>query len=186
MISASPFSLTSGHGRIVGTVVHEWLQTIADDGLEDWPVSRLDTVGARIRRQLNASGVADVSVEELSSKVLKCLANTLVSDRGRWLLSSYPEQANELALNGLIDGQIVHAVVDRTFVDQSGVRWVVDYKTSSCPDNTPLDRFLDQEADRYRSQLKLYATLLLSLDTVTKLSCGLFFPMHDSWIEVKV
>ncbi|MBE0500990.1 MAG: UvrD-helicase domain-containing protein, partial [Desulfuromonadales bacterium] len=160
VFSGSPFSLSSGHGRIVGTVVHEWLQTIADQGLDAWPVNRLDTIQDRIGRQLNRLGVADVSVAALVLKVLKCLRNTISSETGRWLLSSYPEQANELALNGVVDGQIVHAVVDRTFVDLSGARWIIDYKTSVLPDKLPLERFLADEAMKYQQQLNIYSLLL--------------------------
>jgi ATP-dependent exoDNAse (exonuclease V) beta subunit len=182
----SLFSLSSGHGRFVGTVVHEWLQRIADEGLDCWSVERLATVRDQIGWQLNALGVAEVSVEELVVNILKCLTNTLSSDKGRWLLSTYLEQANELALNGVVDGQIVHAVIDRTFVDEEGVRWVVDYKTSRCPDNYPLNRFLDQEVQRYQPQLQLYATLLQAMNSGEELRCGLYFPMNDSWVEVNI
>ncbi len=186
VFSGSPFSLPSGHGRIVGTVVHEWLQTIAEEGLHSWPPSRLDTIQSRIGRQLNSLGVAEVSVELLIDKVLKCLKNSIHSEIGKWLLSSYPEQTNELALNGVVDGQVVHAVVDRTFVDLSGERWIVDYKTSNLPDTLPLETFLDAEVMKYQKQLRLYATLLGQLVQVRQIRCGLYYPMLDSFIEVTV
>ena len=48
---------------------------------------------------------------------------------------------------------------DRTFIDEAGVRWVVDYKTTNRPDEMPLDAFLADQAEKYQKQLHIYATL---------------------------
>jgi ATP-dependent exoDNAse (exonuclease V) beta subunit len=183
--SGSTFSLSSAHGRIVGTVVHEWLQTIAEQGLDSWTVERLDSIQTQISRRLNQLGIAQVSVQGLIFKVLKCLKNSLTSDRGRWLLSTFDDQSNELGLNGVIDGQIVHAVVDRTFVD-NGVRWVVDYKTSQLAKGDTLDQFLDNEVLKYKKQLHMYAELLKAIDQKTPLRCGLYFPFIDIFTDVSL
>ena len=37
----------------------------------------------------------------------------------------------ELPITGLIGGKLYETVIDRTFVDENGVRWIIDYKTSS-------------------------------------------------------
>ena len=37
---------------------------------------------------------------------------------------------SELALSGVRGADIINAVIDRTFVDADGTRWVVDFKTS--------------------------------------------------------
>ena len=140
----------------------------------------------RIERELNSLGIAQVHTEKAVGKVLHCLRNSLQSESGRWLLSTYKDQANELALNGIVDDQIVHSVVDRTFVDGSGVRWVVDYKTSNRPDEMPLETFLTDEVDKYHKQLQLYATLLKALEQNIKIRCGLYFPMIDCFREVKL
>lgn len=101
------------------------------------------------------------------------------------MLTSYPEQDNELALNGVVEGQIVHAVVDRTFVTSTGIRWVVDYKSSQCPVGLGLDAFLVGEVGKYRQQLYQYHVLLSALNPEQKVCCGLYFPYHDRWMEVE-
>ncbi len=45
--------------------------------------------------------------------------------------SRAPDAQSELALTGVVDSDLVSIVIDRTFVDATGVRWIVDYKTSS-------------------------------------------------------
>ena len=49
---------------------------------------------------------------------------------------------------------MVRVVFDRSFVDEDGVRWVIDYKTSQ---HAGVPRQLDREVDRYRPQLHRYA-----------------------------
>ncbi len=44
-------------------------------------------------------------------------------------------------------------VIDRTFTDSDGKRWIVDYKTSS-HEGTGLDAFLDRERARYAAELE--------------------------------
>ena len=56
----------------------------------------------------------------------------------------------------MLERDIVSVVIDRTFVDDGGVRWIVDYKTSS-HEGAGLDEFLDRERERYAPQLERYA-----------------------------
>ena len=72
---------------------------------------------------------------------------------------SHGSAQSELALTGVVDSGLVSIVIDRTFVDATGVRWIVDYKTSS-HEGAGLDEFLDNERERYRGQLERYAQLM--------------------------
>jgi ATP-dependent exoDNAse (exonuclease V) beta subunit len=72
-------------------------------------------------------------------------------------------------------------VIDRTFIDASGVRWIVDYKTSR-HEGAGLDAFLDSERERYRPQLERYATLMRKL-APEPVRLGLYFPLLGGWRE---
>jgi hypothetical protein len=76
---------------------------------------------------------------------------------------------------------VVSIVVDRTFVDDAGVRWIVDYKTSA-HEGAGLDAFLDNERERYRPQLERYARLLSALGP-QPIRLGLYFPLLSAWRE---
>ena len=54
-------------------------------------------------------------------------------------------------------------MIDRTFIDENGVRWIIDYKTSA-HEGSDLENFLEQEKERYREQLERYARLMVQRD----------------------
>jgi DNA topoisomerase IB len=80
-------------------------------------------------------------------------------------------------------GQIVNAVIDRTFVAADGTRWVVDFKTSP-HEGGDLKSFLDSEVERYRPQLTRYAHLARQLGP-QPVRAGLYFPLLAAWCEVE-
>ena len=98
-------------------------------------------------------------------------------------MGHHQEAASELALNGMIEGQLVRATIDRTFINSDGVRWIVDYKTSRPVSGEGVDGFMSGEEERYRSQLQLYAALIRQLEENRPLRTALYFPMFDGWIE---
>jgi hypothetical protein len=71
--------------------------------------------------------------------------------------------------------------LDRTFVDDQGVRWIIDYKTSA-HEGTGRDAFLDSERERYRAQLDRYARLMARIDA-RPVRLGLYFPLLNGWRE---
>ena len=81
-----------------------------------------------------------------------------------------------------MDGDaVVSIVIDRTFVD-AGIRWIVDYKTST-HEGAGRDAFLDEQARRYRDQLERYARLMSRLDPAHPIRLGLYFPLLGGWRE---
>jgi len=81
-------------------------------------------------------------------------------------------------------------VIDRTFVDEQGVRWIIDYKTST-HEGGDVDAFLDNEQLRYRGQLERYARLLQAggapqgdlMSSEQSIRLGLYFPLLGGWRE---
>jgi ATP-dependent helicase/nuclease subunit A len=72
-------------------------------------------------------------------------------------------------------------VIDRTFVDADGVRWIIDYKTSA-HQGGDLEAFLDKEKERYQEQLERYARLLVQRDG-RAIRLALYFPLLGGWRE---
>jgi ATP-dependent helicase/nuclease subunit A len=168
--------------RCVGVVVHRALCQMARDGLAAW--SR----GAFRRREhwgrlLAGLGVAAGELEDAVTRVERALENVLADPRGRWLLDERHAQAHsEYSLTGVMEaGRVVTVVIDRTFVAEDGVRWIVDYKTGSHA-GAHVAAFLDREQSRYRAQLERYGQLMERRET-RPIRLGLYFPLLCGWRE---
>ena len=102
--------------------------------------------------------------------------------RGRWILKNgYRDDFREHAISGRRDGEVMRAVFDRSFIDERGVRWVIDYKTSHHAGGG-VEEFLEREVQRHRPQLERYAALARKLGP-EPVRVGLYFPLMPAWRE---
>jgi ATP-dependent exoDNAse (exonuclease V) beta subunit len=177
-------SLRSEEGRVVGTAVHSWLERVAQDGLAAWPPERLDSLRPALRAAMQGEGVPLQRLEVCLERALAALHTTLHSPRGRWILAAHRDAACELALTGAIADTPVHAVIDRTFTDEQGVCWMIDYKTSCQGEGEAVEDFLVRETERYRAQLANYRRLLELRAPQQEVRAALYFPLLDAWCEV--
>jgi ATP-dependent exoDNAse (exonuclease V) beta subunit len=173
------FSWVGETARHVGSVVHRWLQRIADDGLAGWDAKRVRALRKVFENELVASSMPADAVAEAAARVAAILERMLADERGRWVLGSHAEAGSELRLTGVLGEEIMSVVMDRTFVDEHGTRWIVDYKTGT-HEGGDVEAFIDRERERYRPQLERYATLMRALDG-RPIRLGLYFPMLNGW-----
>jgi ATP-dependent helicase/nuclease subunit A len=175
------FSWVGESARHAGSVVHRWLQRIAADQMQGWDTARIMSLRTIFKHNLLACGISDSEVEVASGRVITALTHALSDTRGQWLLGPQQDTHNELRLTALLDGIQMNLVIDRTFRDADGRRWVVDYKTSS-HEGTDVEAFLDREQQRYRTQLERYAALMRRVDE-RPVKLGLYFPLLQGWRE---
>jgi ATP-dependent exoDNAse (exonuclease V) beta subunit len=171
------FSWAGEAARHVGTVVHRWLQRIAEDEMKGWTSERVDGLRDRFARELEERGVQASELGEAAGRVRSALLNSLSDERGRWLLGPQHEARNEYRLSAFGREGVRTYVIDRVFIDENGERWIVDWKTSR-HEGTDVEGFLDRERERYRAQMERYREVLGGG------RCGLYFPVHGGWREV--
>jgi ATP-dependent exoDNAse (exonuclease V) beta subunit len=170
----------SESARHIGTVVHELLQRIAQDGAGQWGDARIESLRSYYQASLLRLGVAADELSTATQRVEHGLLQTLNDKHGRWLLdNTHQESLCEYAVSGVINGQLVRAVMDRTFVDAEGVRWIIDYKTSS-HEGGDMEEFIASEEQRYRPQLERYAQLM-ALEDNRPIQLGIYFPLLQAW-----
>ncbi|MCD6582228.1 MAG: UvrD-helicase domain-containing protein [Desulfuromusa sp.] len=170
--------------RHVGTLVHLQLEQIAKFGVDFWLKEDEKVLRHRLMRSLSHYGVAGSDLEECVQKIISAINNTLASQRGRWILGDHSEQSCELQLTGFVHGNLIHAVIDRTFV-ADGCRWVIDYKTSTLGNGETESEFLNREAEHYQEQLQTYVQLLTLQSDHLPIRAALYFPVIDGWYEYK-
>jgi ATP-dependent helicase/nuclease subunit A len=168
------FSWAGETARHLGSVVHRWLQRIAEDELRGWDARRIDALVGRFHRELQRRGVRTPERQAASDMVRTALANTLSDERGRWVLGAHAEAHNEHRIRVLTSEGMRTYVIDRFFNTSDGQRWVVDYKTSR-HEGAGLEQFLDQEQRRYAHQLSDYQRAIKGSRV------GLYFPLLRGW-----
>jgi ATP-dependent exoDNAse (exonuclease V) beta subunit len=170
--------------RRVGTLVHAELQAMDAASSDEQAIRARE---AHFRRWLALHGVPADRLPQAASRVVEALVAVHRDPRGRWILQKAREDVREYALSGYVQdadsrsGDVTRVVFDRSFVDDRGVRWVIDYKTSQHTGGG-IEEFLDREVERYRSQLQRYAVLAQRLGP-EPVRLGLYFPLMRAWRE---
>jgi ATP-dependent helicase/nuclease subunit A len=170
--------------RRVGTLVHAELQAMDVTSSDEQAIRARD---AQFQRWLALHGVPADRLQAAASRVVEALVAVHRDPRGRWILQKGREDVREHALSGHLQGagrrqgEVARVVFDRSFIDDQGVRWVIDYKTSQHM-GAGLEEVLDREVERYRSQLLRYAILAKKLGS-EPVRLGLYFPLMRAWRE---
>lgn len=173
--SSVEFDWASLDARFVGTVVHRQLQRFAEEGPGNWTAERVNASGEFYQQQLKALGITEAGLENGAKRVIKALVNVIEDSQAQWLLCERETARSELKITGLVDGVLVNGVIDRTFVDDENVRWIVDFKTGDHRGGD-VEKFLDREQERYRSQLERYAAIMQQIES-RQVRMGLYFPL---------
>jgi ATP-dependent exoDNAse (exonuclease V) beta subunit len=179
--SPVPFEWVSQSSRLAGTALHALMQKIAREGLEAWNENAVRSRRSLYQSMLANLGVPPGELKEAAERVETALLRTLRDAKGRWILDRHSEDECELPITGLVGRKLCETVIDRTFVDEDGVRWIIDYKTGS-HEGGNLETFLDNEKERYQDQLERYARLLVQRDS-RPIRLALYFPLLGGWRE---
>jgi len=176
------FSWVGETARHIGTVVHAALEHYATTRA----LPEKNAIAAQrdfYEYQLRRHGVPEGDLQRAASVVVEALTKTVSNDRGRWIFApEHGESRSEWALTGIAGGRLTNVVIDRSFIDRNGTRWVIDFKTSR-HEGGGLETFLEKEMDRYRAQLETYVALAKGMGTAP-VRAGLYFPLLDVFREL--
>ena len=165
--------------RHAGTIAHRWLQRMANGSV---PVTAAGDLLPASRRWATDLGVPLPDVEAVCERAHSAVTRVVEDERGRWLLAG--DGHAELPVTGVWNGRIESIVIDRVRIDDDGVHWVIDYKTST-HEGGDLPAFLQQEERRYRAQLAKYAAIYGQL-TDAPVRTALYFPLLQAFVEVSL
>ena len=156
-IRATAARLDDHRDVVLGDLVHREMKLIADRGRpNDYNVApRLAVWEQWLRRTGLPHAERSWVATQLQAQILAVVADAT----GRWLLTQHEDDGREAPFTSVVDGELRHIVVDRTFVED-GTRWIVDYKSTVLGGNDDVDA----ECQRHRPQLRRYAQALGALD----------------------
>lgn len=170
------FNLPQNNPKYIGILIHQILQQISEKG-DLWWVEAGDLQRKYIKKNLFQLGMQEADISHAYQTITKAISNTLNDPRGRWILHSHADARSELALTTSLN----NIIIDRTFVDENGIRWIIDYKSSDLCDND-LPSFLKSEQAQYEKQLHEYYLAMRELDQ-RPIRIGLYFPLIPAWTE---
>lgn len=184
-VHATSRSVRDDTARLVGIVLHRELERLAH--LPQLP-SATDFADSdeRWRALLQAEGVATINLDWALERIREGIARTLEDSRGRWILSRRAaDDGIEWPLTGRHEGRWISVVIDRAFVDETGQRWIVDYKSSIPEEGVSLERFLSDQREQYSPQLRRYADFVARLEG-RSVRAALYFPLLAQFVEVEL
>ncbi|MEH6473849.1 MAG: UvrD-helicase domain-containing protein [Halopseudomonas sp.] len=171
--------------RLAGTLVHQIFKQLSDTGLHVVG-SDLSSFLPMWKIQLQQLGLGKAELDQALQRVQRLVSNTLLDTRGRWILDpSHQQSACELPLSQHNGFKTIHYIIDRTFIDSDGVRWIIDYKTAACPDGETFEQFIQSESERYRPQLQNYARAFKAIEP-RPIRTALYFPESQHFQELQV
>ena len=164
-----------------GSLAHLYMEMIANDGLESWPVSRINASASAMRFWLmqkchGKSEAEKQEVEQSISHIIAALIKTISSPEGLWMLTSRPSHQAELSIMTIDENNAPQEHrIDLTFIE-ADVRWIVDYKLTSTNEN------LEIAASQHKPQLTRYASLFSNENRLLK--TAVFFLSSGQLVEI--
>ena len=173
----------AGHGaRIVGIVLHHIFEHAADDWRAFCETAPSDEQIAHWQNLLRQHGAAESELADAQAHLLLAVNNARTDPKAAWIFdNTHRDIKTEWALTGIYQGAPTHIIIDRTFVDQHGVRWIIDFK-SSRHEGGDLQTFLATEQQRHENQMQKYAAIVAHLSEAP-IRLGLYFPAVCGWRE---
>ncbi|MCZ7555332.1 MAG: UvrD-helicase domain-containing protein [Bacteroidia bacterium] len=179
-LRSSPFR-AGEQARAAGIIVHGLLALLAEHGTAFWNESGTDQRHRIITRQLGDVQLPGGTQESIATAEL-AIHNTLADERGQWILRRWPGGKQEWRLSAVLDGIVRNVIIDRSFVDDDGTRWIIDYKTA-LHEGAGRDEFLHRQVEAYTPQLRRYAEIVSALEHRPQ-RLGLYFPLMSEWREI--
>lgn len=165
------------HASLIGTLVHECLERIAQ--LPTLPdAEQLERWRGPLRAGLSRRGLPDSYLDEACDHIIELTLRAL-NGWGSWLLAPRSWARDELALAGWQSDEWVSAIIDRCFEDDQQRCWVVDYKTNAAP-SLQVSAWLQQQCQHYDQQLARYVALMGALRPQNRAIGALYFIACDA------
>lgn len=157
----------------VGTVLHQWLENHSNNLFD----MQIDAAQQRVwRSELRQMGVPKDRISAGVKRLSDAVRSMQGDKNAKFLFTQYSIQKNEYSLTESVNGQLFRHQVDRTFIDSDGVRWVVDYKSTSTRQKD-MANFVDAQVnERHREQLERYGRILYKLDP-RPIKLAVYFPL---------
>lgn len=183
-LTADPEFIWAGNrARCLGTVLHRCFKDMALEGLDAWTPERVEQLRPSLQAALLGEGLPDSELNQTVDEGIRGLINILEDKKGRWIMEPHREHGSEFPVTGVLQTHCVDRVIDRTFIDENDVRWIIDFKTG-IHEGTNLEVYFQEERERYRKQMDEYEELLRLSGEPRIIKKALYYPLHKKFLEI--
>ncbi|MDR1529768.1 MAG: UvrD-helicase domain-containing protein [Burkholderiales bacterium] len=180
------FNIENYVSRQIGILVHRRLASVGIAGgetLRDWLFIDEGKQRRLFAQELVELGVPETYLDKAIARAFRVMRGVTGDAFAQWMLDPAREDAHNEWTLSMDEGKLIR--IDRYFIDQ-GIRWIIDYKiTDTVATGEDLETWLDGQAQRYRGQLRNYATFLRTIGDMP-LKTVLYFPLLQRQVEVVV
>jgi len=169
--------------RCLGNVLHRCFKDIADGDMGRWSSSTTNTQEHMLETALLEEGLSPAQMKETVRTGMRALKNTLEDETGQWILRQHEDSHSEYPLTGTNKNNYINKILDRTFIDEHGVRWIIDYKTGE-HQGAGLEHYLEEEIKRYKPQLDQYEELIKFKGESRPIKKALYYPLHKRLVPI--
>lgn len=163
-----------------GVVFHRLIESLTRRTLTGVDLSAVRVSAPSIQQALRLEGIDEADLDNQSELIALALQRMMEDDRGLWILQNHLESACEYALSFVASGTTETIIIDRTFIDEDGNRWIIDYKL---PQQSALSKKqFNQIVGKYEPQLRHYARVMGRAET-RPIKLGLYLPFQQFWHE---
>ncbi|NVJ66592.1 MAG: UvrD-helicase domain-containing protein [Gammaproteobacteria bacterium] len=179
------FDWASDVARVVGVVLHQLLEAIGNR--QSSFMQLIDSNFAAIKMTLAEHLSEQSEQEQALGKIIKSVNKMQQDPNLKWILQQHQAAVCEWPLSHKTqdasgDIEISNIVIDRSFIDENNIRWIIDYKTGEHL-GSDLDGFFESEKKRYQLQLDKYAAAISQLES-RPIKKALYYPMHQKLVEL--
>lgn len=149
-----------------GELVHQGLETYTRLQDKSGFEALLDGLRRYWQRQFNTLALPAQEVSACCAAVEQQLQRCINAEQADWLFAHDQDDSQcELPLMSVRQGVVRQFIVDRSFIDGEGVRWIIDYKTGLPGSGQSEDEFVQQQLARHKGQLDNYRQLFSAMES---------------------
>ncbi|GKT12967.1 MAG: ATP-dependent helicase/nuclease subunit A [Thiomicrorhabdus sp.] len=168
----------------VGNLVHAVFEQMVDEGLSDWDSTKLTERLPFYQQWFTQQGLKEPDLSTAMQRTERSISNAIQNPTLLWALGGgFAISDVEFPLTSIDEhGLVSNHIVDRTLVDEKGIRWIIDYKTSVY-EGDDIAGFIKKQVDSYQPQLARYGKLFALLEDRPQ-KWVIYFSYIDQWVEL--
>lgn len=167
--------------RILGIVLHRLLKNLTLQDIKNFGEASFRKEKLLWKNLLLRESLPLSNLNEALELIKKSLIYLNEDKRAHWIFDDqHQDLKTEFDITAFVEGQYRNYIIDRTFIDSEGIRWIIDFKTAQPEAHESHNVFLEKQFLLYEAQLKNYAKLMQDLDK-RKIRLGLYFPLFKGW-----